>query len=124
MRRNCRLRSHSEPRQSWSGLATGCRLQEPDRSITVAAQNAGLLLFLFAVAAAAQNWPSFRGPAASGVADNQKLPISWDSAKGTHILWKTHIPGLAHSSPIVWADQVFGPKAVSSRPDASFKPGL
>jgi len=82
------------------------------------------LLFFFAFAAAAQNWPSFRGPSASGVADKQKLPISWDSAQGTHILWKTRIPGLAHSSPIVWADQVFVTTAVSSRADASFKRGL
>src|SRR5258708_14335187 len=82
------------------------------------------LLFFVAFAAAAQNWPSFRGPAASGVADKQKLPISWDSAQGTHILWKTRIPGLAHSSPIVWADQVFVTTAVSSRADASFKRGI
>src|SRR5260221_13919656 len=108
---------HSDPQQ-WSGLATR------DRAITVAARNARFLLFLVAFAAAAQNWPSFRGPAASGVADKQKLPISWDSAQGTHILWKTRIPGLAHSSPIVWADQVFVTTAVSSRADASFKRGL
>src|SRR6185295_12571408 len=79
----------------------------------------GFLLFLFALTAAAQNWPSFRGPSASGVADRQKLPMSWDAAQGTHIRWKTRIPGLAHSSPIVWADQVFVTTAVSSRADAS-----
>src|SRR2546427_11816614 len=82
------------------------------------------LLFFFAFAAAAQNWPSFRGPSASGVADKQKLPVSWDSARRTHILWKASIPGLAHSSPIVWADRVFVTTAVSSLADASFKRGL
>src|SRR2546426_1792632 len=82
------------------------------------------LLFFFAFAAAAQKWPSFRGPSASGVADKQKLPVSWDSARRTHILWKTRIPGLAHSSPIVWADRVFVTTAVSSLANASFKPGL
>lgn len=82
------------------------------------------LLFLFAFAAAAQNWPSFRGPSASGVADDQKLPASWDTGKGTHVRWKTPIPGLAHSSPIVWAGQVFVTTAVSARADASFKRGL
>src|SRR5438876_5357746 len=82
------------------------------------------LLFFFAFAAAAQNWPSFRGPSASGVADKQKLPVSWDSARRTHILWKTRIPGLAHSSPIVCADRVFVTTAVSSLADASFKLGL
>src|SRR5260370_15431731 len=100
---------HSEPRP-WSVLASG------DRAITVAARNARFLVFLVALAAAAQNWPSFRGPAAAGVADKQKLPISWDSAQGTHILWKTRIPGVAHSSPIVSADQGFVTTAASSPP--------
>ena len=34
------------------------------------------------------------------------------------------IPGLAHSSPIVWGDRIFVTTAVSSKPDASFKRGL
>jgi outer membrane protein assembly factor BamB len=82
------------------------------------------LPFLLAFTAAAQNWPSFRGPSASGVADEQNLPVSWDTSQGTGIQWKTRIPGLAHSSPIVWRDQVFVTTAISSRPDASFKRGL
>ena len=79
---------------------------------------------LFAFVAAAQNWPSFRGPAASGVSDGQKLPTTWDVAKGKNIAWKTPIPGLAHSSPIVWGDRIFVTTAISSRPDAGFKRGL
>src|SRR5438128_851617 len=82
------------------------------------------LLLLFAFAAAAQNWPSFRGSAASGVADGQKLPVTWDGASGRNIVWKTAIPGLAHSSPIVWGGRVFVTTAVSSRPDATFRRGL
>jgi len=80
--------------------------------------------FLLAFTAAAQNWPSFRGPSASGIADEQNLPISWDASQGTGIRWKASIPGLAHSSPIVWRDQVFVTTAISSRPNASFKRGL
>jgi outer membrane protein assembly factor BamB len=79
---------------------------------------------LFVGTAAAQNWPSFRGPSASGVADGQKLPVAWAVAKGTNIAWKTPIPGLAHSSPIVWEGRIFVTTAVSSRPDAGFKRGL
>jgi hypothetical protein len=82
------------------------------------------LLFALTAAAAAQNWPSFRGPAASGVADNQNLPVKWDAARGIQIQWTTALPGLAHSSPIVWQDLIFVTTAVSSRPDASFKRGL
>jgi outer membrane protein assembly factor BamB len=70
------------------------------------------------------HWPQFRGRHAAGVADGVLLPDAWDGAKGTGVLWKTRIPGLAHSSPVVWGDQVFVTTAISSRPDASFKPGL
>lgn len=82
------------------------------------------ILFLLAIAAGAQNWPSFRGPRASGVADGNKLPVAWDVTKGTNIAWKTPIPGLAHSSPIVWGDRVFVTTAISSRGGDSFKRGL
>jgi len=69
-------------------------------------------------------WPSFRGPRASGIAEGMNLPDAWDGAKGENILWRTPIPGLAHSSPIVWGDRVFVTTAVSSRPNATFRPGL
>jgi outer membrane protein assembly factor BamB len=82
------------------------------------------LLMAVVAAAAAQDWPSFRGPAGSGVADHQDLPVKWDAAHGTRIQWSAALPGLAHSSPIVWQDQIFVTTAVSTRPDASFKRGL
>jgi outer membrane protein assembly factor BamB len=75
-------------------------------------------------AASSGSWPSFRGPGASGVADGQRLPDIWDGATGRNVLWRTPIPGLAHSSPIVWGDTVFVTTAISSRKDATFKPGL
>jgi outer membrane protein assembly factor BamB len=70
------------------------------------------------------HWPSFRGLEAAGVADGQNLPDEWSSATGVNILWRTPIPGLAHSSPIVWGDTVFVTSAISSRANATFKPGL
>jgi outer membrane protein assembly factor BamB len=70
------------------------------------------------------SWPSFRGPNASGVADGQNLPDTWSLDTGENILWKIPIPGLAHSSPIVWGDRLFVTTAISSRPDATFVPGL
>jgi outer membrane protein assembly factor BamB len=78
-----------------------------------------LLLPLFA-----QNWPQFRGPGAAGVAEGQKTPVTWDLAKGTNVRWKTPIPGIAVSSPIVWGGKVFVTTAVSSDPTASFRHGL
>lgn len=72
----------------------------------------------------AQNWPSFRGAQASGVADGMNPPVTWDAAKGTNILWKTPIPGLAHSSPIVWGNRVFITTAISGDPNSPFEFGL
>lgn len=68
-------------------------------------------------------WPQFRGTAASGVADGTKLPDTWSGA-GQNLRWQVKIPGLSHSSPIVWGNRIYITTAVSSRPDATFKPGL
>jgi outer membrane protein assembly factor BamB len=70
------------------------------------------------------SWPSFRGPSASGIAEKQNLPDRWDVKTRENILWQTPIPGLAHSSPVVWGNQIFVTSAVSSDPKASFRPGL
>ena len=70
------------------------------------------------------SWPSFRGAEASGIADGQDLPDRWDPKSGENILWRTPIPGLAHSSPVVWGEQVFVTSAVSTDPKATFRPGL
>ena len=77
-----------------------------------------------AAAPATGSWPSFRGTLASGIADGANLPDTWDGAKGTNILWRAAVPGLAHSSPIVWGNRLFVTTAISSTADASFKPGL
>jgi outer membrane protein assembly factor BamB len=75
------------------------------------------------VVASARPWPSFRGLEATGVADGQHPPIHWDAHKGTNVRWKTPIPGLAHSSPVVWGQQLFVTTAVSSDPQPEFKAG-
>src|SRR3954452_24604150 len=90
---------------------------------------AGLIVLIASVSGAradesAGEWPSFRGPSASGVADGQNLPDQWNADTGEGIRFKVEIPGLAHSSPVIWGDRLFLTTAVSSNPDASFKPGL
>jgi len=70
------------------------------------------------------SWPSFRGAQAAGFVDGQNLPERWSGATGENVLWRTPIPGLAHSSPIVWGDQLFVTSAVSTDPKATFRPGL
>jgi PQQ-like domain len=72
----------------------------------------------------AQQWPSFRGNNASGVADGRPTAVKWNAATGENILWKTPVPGVAVSSPIVWGDRIFVSTAVSSDPNAGIKTGL
>ncbi|HET9219408.1 MAG TPA: PQQ-binding-like beta-propeller repeat protein [Terriglobia bacterium] len=70
-----------------------------------------------------RNWPSFRGDG-SGNGDSQRAITEWDAATGKNIKWKTPIPGVATSSPIVWGNRVFATTAVSGAGDNSFKTGL
>src|SRR5258706_4264879 len=84
--------------------------------------NRVLMVFAMAACAFAADWPAFRGTNISGVAEGA-APTSWDAAKGTNLAWKTPIPGLAHSSPIVWGDKVFVTTAISSDPK-EFRHGL
>jgi outer membrane protein assembly factor BamB len=83
-----------------------------------------LFALMVAASASAQNWPSFRGPGASGVSDGQNLPVQWDAQRRDNVRWKTELHGLAHSSPVVWSDRVFLTTAISGKPSATFKPGL
>lgn len=56
-------------------------------------------------AAAAANWPQWRGPDGSGISNEKNLPAEWTPTK--NIKWKTPIAGRGHSSPIVWSNHVF-----------------
>jgi outer membrane protein assembly factor BamB len=58
-------------------------------------------------------WPQFRGPGALGVADGQDLPTEWDVVSGENVRWSAELPGIAHSSPVVWGDRVFVTSAAS-----------
>ena len=74
---------------------------------------AGLLGFVVGLGSvAAQDWPSFRGRDAGGVGATAAPPVTWDLAAGRGVAWRTSIPGLGHSSPVVWNDRVFVTSAV------------
>jgi outer membrane protein assembly factor BamB len=76
------------------------------------------------VVASPLNWPSFRGPQASGVCDGQFPPVTWDAATDHNIRWKTPIPGLGHSCPIVWDNRIYLTTAVSADGKAELRTGL
>jgi outer membrane protein assembly factor BamB len=71
-----------------------------------------------------RNWPSFRGDGTSGNGDGQHAVTEWDVASGKNIKWKTAVPGIANSSPIVWANRIFVTSAFSKTGDNTFRTGL
>lgn len=78
-----------------------------------AAALAGVLLA--GVVVSASDWPQFRGRAASGVAVGPSAPpVAWSVEPAKSIAWTTPIPGLAHSSPIVWGNRLYVTTAVAA----------
>lgn len=53
------------------------------------------------------NWPCFRGSGGSGIGTHANVPVSWDGPSGKGILWRSPVPLIGSSSPIVWQDRVF-----------------
>jgi outer membrane protein assembly factor BamB len=70
----------------------------------------------------AQNWPRFRGPAGSGVADSLPIRTVWDATTGQGVLWKAALPGVGHSSPVVWGNRVFVTTAITSAAKSQYNP--
>ncbi len=68
-------------------------------------------------------WPGFRGPMARGINNHKPLPKEWDVKENKNILWKTPIPGLGTSSPIVWGDRVFLTTALRASDTKGFRVG-
>lgn len=84
---------------------------------------ASLALVGATLAEAADNWPSFRGAEARGVGSGS-LPVSWDAESSTHVEWKVPIPGLGHSSPVIWGDRIYLTTAISGLENPELKVGL
>ena len=66
----------------------------------------------------AENWPTWRGPAGSGVSPELKLPEQWSEQE--NIAWRGKLSGSGVSSPVVWGERVF---ATSQRGTGSARPG-
>jgi outer membrane protein assembly factor BamB len=74
-----------------------------------------------------QNWPGFRGPGARGIVEGYPTPAVWNAdattGKLSGVLWRTEIPGLGHSSPIIWGDRIYVGTAVKLSGKASLRIG-
>jgi outer membrane protein assembly factor BamB len=82
-----------------------------------------ILFIAWAIATAAygdDHWPQFRGLGGLGIGSGNP-PTEWDVQAGRNVAWKTAIPGLGHSAPIVWGNRVFLTTAVNASQD---KPAL
>ena len=92
--------------------ALACALAVPPPPASAAAPRAG------------RDWPQFRGISASGIAEGRPTPATWSVAEGKGVAWRTAIPGLGLSSPVVWDRLVCVTTAISGKADAAIRPGL
>ena len=68
-------------------------------------------------AAAADDWPQFRGPTGDGHSDASNVPIRWSSTE--NVKWKTAIPGSGWSSPILKSGRAYLTTATEDDKSAS-----
>src|SRR5687767_3617236 len=61
-------------------------------------------------AAAAGDWPQFRGPTGQGLSDAQNVPVEW--APDKNVAWKALIPGRGWSSPVLAGGRIYLTTAV------------
>jgi outer membrane protein assembly factor BamB len=69
-----------------------------------------LLSVVVPVIAAAQDWPEFRGPGGQGHSAERGLPLEW--GEGKNVAWKSQVPGLGWSTPVIAGDRVWLTTAV------------
>ena len=72
----------------------------------------GLTLLGTGSSVSAENWPTWRGPQANGVAPGGNPPTEFSEEK--NVQWKIKVPGSGSSTPVVWEDQVFILTAVAT----------
>jgi outer membrane protein assembly factor BamB len=65
--------------------------------------------------ATSPEWTRFRGPNGSGVSAATGIPLRWTD---DDYLWKVKLPGIGHSSPVLWGERLFitsGDEATGTR---------
>lgn len=51
------------------------------------------------------HWAQWRGPSGQGYSEDTRVPLTWGEKE--NVLWKTRLPGVGNSTPVVWGDRVF-----------------
>tara|TARA_R110001592_G_scaffold362745_2_gene678001 strand:- start:10911 stop:12140 length:1230 start_codon:yes stop_codon:yes gene_type:complete len=71
----------------------------------------------------AEEWLEFRGPTGQGHSTEKALPVQWSPTE--HVLWKTDVPGVGWSSPIVVGEKIYlttaVPKKAETDPEQSLR---
>lgn len=62
---------------------------------------------------AKEGWPEFRGPSAQGHSAERGLPLEWNETR--NVAWKSPVPGLGWSTPVVANGRVWLTTAVEQR---------
>src|SRR5262245_35215820 len=57
----------------------------------------------------AENWDRFRGPNGAGQSEARNIPSEW---KPENFLWQQKLPGVGHSSPVIWGGKLFVTSAI------------
>jgi outer membrane protein assembly factor BamB len=70
------------------------------------------------------DWPQFRGIAAQGIAEGFATPAQWNLAQHKNVLWRTRVPGLGLSSPVIWGNLLCVTSALGGQKDTGIKAGL
>src|SRR5208337_2315384 len=63
-----------------------------------------VMLLVPAASAAEGEWTRFRGPNGSGISDATTIPTRWNEKDYN---WKVKLPGVGHSSPVVYDRRIF-----------------
>jgi outer membrane protein assembly factor BamB len=89
------------------------------RALTI---SVALTVAALVAVSADDQWPQFRGAQSGAVADDPSLPDTWSDTQ--NVVWKTEIPGVGWSSPIVWDDHIFVTASVPTAPERQSPKGL
>ena len=70
-------------------------------------------------AAQGEDWPQLRGPTGQGHSAEQDLPFEWSESR--NVIWKTPVPGLGWSSPVVAGGRVWLTTAMEDQDSMSLR---
>ena len=61
----------------------------------------------------AGNWPQWRGPHGTGIADETNLPLHWSTNE--NVRWRVPLPEPGNSTPVIWGNRVFVTQALGGK---------